>query len=164
MSTNGPMPPHPQQTGQPMHEQYGQQPGFDYGTEPGTPVGPVEAVKRYYGKFVHFTGRASRSEYWWVALYMFLVYMAVLVIGIASLPTGGSEGNDTMAAAFGLLIWLIAVAHALPTIALTVRRLHDAGFSGWTYLINLIPGVGSLIILVFTLMPSSPVGIRFDRR
>ncbi|GAA4769782.1 DUF805 domain-containing protein [Citricoccus nitrophenolicus] len=50
------------------------------------------------------------------------------------------------------------------TVRRPVRRLHDAGFSGWTYLINLIPGVGSLIILVFTLMPSSPAGIRFDRR
>ena len=58
---------------------------------------------------------------------------------------------------------LAFLAIAVPSIAVTVRRLHDAGFSGWLYLVNLVPYVGGLVILVLTILPSKPEGARFDR-
>ena len=45
-----------------------------------------------------------------------------------------------------------------------MRRLHDANYSGWFYLLSLIPGVGGLIILIFMVLPSHPQGARFDAR
>jgi uncharacterized membrane protein YhaH (DUF805 family) len=50
----------------------------------------------------------------------------------------------------------------LPTLALTVRRLHDAGYSGLLALLLLLPCLGSLIILIFALLPSSPAGAKYD--
>ena len=57
-------------------------------------------------------------------------------------------------------VWFLAVI--VPSLALTVRRLHDANFSGWMYLLVLIPFVGGIILLVFTLLDSKPEGQRFD--
>jgi uncharacterized membrane protein YhaH (DUF805 family) len=54
---------------------------------------------------------------------------------------------------FGILI---------PTLAVTVRRLHDAGYSGWLALLLLIPYLGSLIMMIFALLPSSPAGVKYD--
>ena len=50
----------------------------------------------------------------------------------------------------------------VPTIAVTVRRLHDAGQSGWLFLLTLIPWLGGPILLVFTLLPPSPAGAKYD--
>ena len=50
----------------------------------------------------------------------------------------------------------------MPSLALTVRRLHDVNMSGWMVLLGLIPFVGGLIVLIFTLLPSKPEGQRFD--
>jgi uncharacterized membrane protein YhaH (DUF805 family) len=57
---------------------------------------------------------------------------------------------------------LFYFAMIVPTLAVTVRRLHDAGYSGWLVLLNVIPWLGGLILLVFTLMPASPSGARYD--
>ena len=61
-----------------------------------------------------------------------------------------------------MALGLFYVAVIVPTLAVTVRRLHDAGYSGWLVLLNLIPWFGGLILLVFTLMPESPSGARYD--
>ena len=58
---------------------------------------------------------------------------------------------------------LIGVALLVPEIALTVRRLHDANYSGWYYLLGLVPSVGGIIILILTVSASRPEGARFDR-
>lgn len=51
----------------------------------------------------------------------------------------------------------------VPTVAVTVRRLHDAGYSGWLYPLTLIPYLGSFIVMIFCILPSSVAGARFDR-
>ena len=98
-------------------------------------IGFGGAVRRGFVKYARFSGRASRSEYWWWVLFTFLVFLAL-----------------------GLFYFGVIV----PTLAVTVRRLHDAGFSGWLVLLTLIPWLGSLVLLVFALMPSSPNGVRYD--
>ncbi|WP_016995948.1 DUF805 domain-containing protein [Kocuria atrinae] len=62
-----------------------------------------------------------------------------------------------------LLFLVFLLAHIIPSIALAVRRLHDANMSGFLYLLILIPFLGSLILLVFFVLPSNPAGARFDR-
>lgn len=62
---------------------------------------------------------------------------------------------------YGLLP-LFGLAIIVPSIAITVRRLHDPDRSGWWYFISCVPFVGGIILLVFTLMPSDPRGARFD--
>jgi uncharacterized membrane protein YhaH (DUF805 family) len=131
-------------------------------------AGPVVAVGRFYGKYATFSGRASRSEYWWVALYLGLLYTVVLglalFVGNAS-GTVDSLGRLQPGAAFlpfALLFMIVAFGNAVPSIAITVRRLHDADYSGWLYLINFVPYLGSIVLVVLNLMPAKPGGARYD--
>lgn len=127
-----------------------------------------QAVKRFFAKYSTFSGRASRSEFWWVALFEILLNAVFVVLLIVVLLTTG-EQTETGVRGTGpeivvLVIWgIVALALIIPHIAITVRRLHDGNFSGWLYLLNLIPSVGSIIVLVLTLMPSNLEGSRYDR-
>lgn len=165
--------------------QPGGAPGYDrggyqqQGSQPGVPVGPGQAIKRFYKKYAQFSGRASRSEYWWVALFMFLVYGLFMVlintvgsevVSSNSVSTAttfsysvSSEPNG-LGAVLSLLLLVFMLAHVVPSIALAVRRLHDVNMSGFLYLLILIPFLGSLILLVFFVLPPNPAGARFDRR
>ena len=128
-------------------------------------IGFGAAVKRGFTKYATFTGRASRSEYWWWTLFtacgFFGLGLLAFVIGMQTSPDGG-DTPGLPAVPLLILFTIFCLAIVVPTIAVTVRRLHDAGYSGWLYLLTLIPWVGGLILLVFTLMPSSPAGAKYD--
>ena len=144
--------------------QQGGTPSLD---QPHYGIGPVDAVKRVFQKYARFDGRASRSEYWWfalaTALLSVLFFLPFAVIAGQAEATGS---DDVPAGAIVLLILglLVMLALAVPSIAVSVRRLHDGGFSGWLYLLNFVPYVGSLVVLVFMVLPPKPEGARYDRR
>jgi len=123
------------------------------------------AITRGFKKYAKFEGRASRSEYWWWTLFTGLVLTVLgllsLVIGVQTSPDGG-ETPGAPAVPLLVLLGLFYLAVLVPTIALTVRRLHDVGYSGWLVLLALIPSVGGLILLVFAVLPSSPAGAKYD--
>jgi len=131
-------------------------------------IGPVEAVKRFFQKYATFSGRASRSEYWWVALAFGIVYIVVGIIALvvgASTATVQPDGTSEPGGAFAVplvILFLIGLVSLVPSIAISVRRLHDANFSGFLYFIHAVPYIGSFVILVLALMPSNPAGRRFD--
>ena len=95
-------------------------------------------------KYADFSGRASRTEFLYFLL--FLVGVQVLLIIINTLVSGES-GVST----FSYTILLFLLLTIVPSIAVTVRRLHDSGRSGWWQLISLVPFVGVIILLVFVL-------------
>jgi uncharacterized membrane protein YhaH (DUF805 family) len=109
----------------------------------------VKVLKQY----VDFSGRARRREYW-----MFVLVNVVIVIVLSLLDTllgtGGfrtmSGGGSFYAAnSLGLLSGLYSLAVLLPTIAVTVRRLHDTDRTGWWILLGFIPIIGGIVLLVF---------------
>lgn len=127
-----------------------------------------QALSRFFRKYATFSGRASRAEYWWIALVNFVV---LVVSGALALGLGAATGTPSPsggvylgggAAVGGVLggLWFVAVL--IPSLAVTVRRLHDVNLSGWLILLNLVPSVGSLIVFILTLLPPSPLGARFD--
>ncbi len=124
-----------------------------------------EAISRALKKYARFEGRASRGEYWWWTLFITLVLTVLgvlaLVIRVQTSPDGG-ETPGAPAVPLLVLLGLFDLAVLVPTIALTVRRLHDARYSGLLALLALIPSVGGLILLVFTVLPSSPAGAKYD--
>ena len=89
-----------------------------------------EAISTCFKKYVVFDGRASRSEYWWFALFTWLVNIALRFV----IPA---------------LAGLFALAVLLPSLAVGARRLHDTNRSAWFLLLWLIPIVGWIILLVF---------------
>ena len=97
--------------------------------------------------YANLNGRASRSEYWWFVLFNFIVNIVTFVIDL----TLGSMITYDMGYV-GLIAFL---ALLLPSISVSVRRLHDIGKSGWWILLAIIPIVnfiGIFVIIVFTIM------------
>ena len=101
-------------------------------------VNPIEAVKLYFVRYVDFSGRSRRSEYWWSYLFI-------------SMIAGG-----IITAILGELSWIWSLAILLPSLAISVRRLHDIGKSGWWMLINFIPLVGQIIFIIWCAKDSGP--------
>lgn len=94
-------------------------------------------------KYFKISGRATSAEYWEFQLFILLV---VLGLGIIAAVT---EWN--------FILILAAIFYALviiPSFCAQIRRLHDAGFSGWFVLLPLIPYVGGIALLVMTLLKS----------
>ena len=97
--------------------------------------------------YAKLNGRASRSEYWWFVLFNFIVNIVTFVIDL----TLGSMITYDMGYV-GLIAFL---ALLLPTVSVSVRRLHDIGKSGWWILLAIIPidnFIGIFVIIVFTIM------------
>lgn len=93
-------------------------------------------------KYVEFTGRARRKEYWMFVLISFLISIAISLIGhVVGIP---------------LLSYVYALAVLLPSLSVAVRRLHDTSHSGWWFLIVLIPLVGAVVLIVFLATDSMP--------
>jgi uncharacterized membrane protein YhaH (DUF805 family) len=102
-----------------------------------------EAIRDGFSKYVTFSGRSSRSAYWWWYLFTLLVSGAAWLIDVA-------VGTWFVIGGLASLILF------LPTLAVTVRRFHDAGHSGWWVLTWIIPLVGFIVWLIFALTPSKP--------
>ena len=113
----------------------------------------LQAIRRYYAGYAQFSGRASRADFWLAALYVWLLQAAVRFVSTAlDVFVLGSPDLSLRDAA----VLLVGITHALPSLALLARRLHDAGFSrAWLFL-GLVPFVGPLTLLVFALQPSAP--------
>lgn len=166
MSYNQPPPPPPPGGQPPYGTPGGQQPpqGAPVSGDPGTldlpyyGIGFGDAVKRAFQKYTRFDGRASRSEYWWFYLGTSLIGLVLYI----PMTIGAGAESTAMVAIFGLLLFVYGIAIIIPSIAAAVRRLHDAGFSGWLFLLALVPCV-SLVLIVLLVMPSKPEGAKYDR-
>lgn len=93
-----------------------------------------------FNSYAGFGGRSSRSEFWWWMLFTFIVGCVCSFISVMA---------DTT-----VISGLVSLAFLLPNIAISVRRLHDIGKSGWWYLLNLIPIIGSIVLIVWYCQPS----------
>jgi uncharacterized membrane protein YhaH (DUF805 family) len=112
----------------------------------------INSYKAFWTNYFNFKERASRSEYWWAALVNGIIS---LVLNITYVVSTTIPFSAFLAMLFGLVI-------VIPSLSLTVRRLHDTNKSGWFFLIVFIPVIGSLVILIFTLLPSVDVNNRYD--
>ena len=102
------------------------------------------AVKQ---KYADFTGRATRSEYWYFVLF-YLLLSAGLMFVDALLGWFNSELG------IGVLSGIYTLALMIPSLSVTVRRLHDTGRSAWWLLLGLVPIIGGIVLLVFFVQDS----------
>lgn len=105
-----------------------------------------EAIQMGFQKYASFAGRSSRSEYWWWALFAFIV-------GLCAGLIGGFLGD--------WFTYLVSLAMFIPGLSVCCRRLHDIGkAAGWIF-IGLVPVVGAILLLIWMLKESEPMANRF---
>jgi uncharacterized membrane protein YhaH (DUF805 family) len=105
----------------------------------------LEVLKKY----AVFSGRARRKEYWYFVLFNIII--SVVLVMIDSM-TGSFSAEGGM----GLLSGIYTLAVLIPSVAVSVRRLHDTNRTGWWLLISLVPLIGGLVLLVFLVFDSEP--------
>lgn len=117
-----------------------------------------QAWRRFVTKYFVFSGRASRSEFWWWMLAFVVVSVALSLTNKAAVgpaPTGPDAVlHYTVQTSVLSTAW--SVINFVGAAALTVRRLHDTGRSGWWWFIQLIPVIGSIVMVVLVLLPTRP--------
>lgn len=142
-----------------------------------TPEGSGTGLFDYFWRgmtvnYANFQGRARRKEYWGFALFSYLGLIALTLAAVAlDSSLGNLDGSNAIPLATILVGVVFVLASIIPWIAMSVRRQHDIGLSGWFYLVIFIPSIGTLILLVFALIPSqkrenkwgpAPAGIPAD--
>lgn len=126
-------------------------------------MGFGEAIASVYRNYANFRGRARRSEYWFFALFWVIVVLGLCVVYVLLATTGsrdmqlpepgyGHSGAEFLQMGFvGLALLVLLLGNIIPSLAVSVRRLHDLNASGWWLLlfmvVGLIPLIGSLVTL-----------------
>ncbi len=105
----------------------------------------IEVLKKY----VVFNGRARRKEYWYFVLFNMLIGIAVSIIDCIT-------GTFNPQVGAGILGGLYSLAVLLPSIAVSVRRLHDTNRCGWWLFIAFVPIIGAIVLIVFFVSDSNP--------
>ncbi|WP_075291052.1 DUF805 domain-containing protein [Pararhizobium arenae] len=94
-----------------------------------------DAASTAFSKYAVFSGRASRSEFWWFTLFNFLVNIVASLVDLLI-------GTEFISAISALVL-------LLPALAVGVRRLHDTDRSGWWILLGLVPLIGIIVLIVW---------------
>lgn len=110
-----------------------------------------QAISNGFNKFFNATGRASRSEFWWWYLFIFLISIAIgFIIGLISVHNAYDASVES---AIGRLIELPFV---ISLICAAIRRLHDIGKSGWNYCWAFLPIIGTIYLIILWCRASEP--------
>lgn len=140
-----------------------------------------QAVRRFFKGYAKFSGRASRSEYWWAYLFQGLIVLVAMIpyfIGFfmiaggaasaasSSYSSSGSSAGGGVAGTGvvlvflgGILLLIVGLGLIVPQYAIGWRRMHDAGFAGPMYLLTLVAGI---ITVILACLPSKPEGMQYD--
>lgn len=177
--------------GPPMHSPYpGYPPNPGYGPSPYGQPGPQgpsqygmpgpwyrpyvprpyltlpQSIRSVWSQYAGFRGRAGRSEYWWWQLFMTLVMIGLGVLALLIVAVGSTARAPSTMEGELFLCWLIMIAFVvatfIPNLALNWRRVQDAGMPGALSLLSFVPYVGSLVMFIFALLPSSPEGMKYE--
>lgn len=127
------------------------------------------SVKHVLTNYATFRGRASRSEFWWFQLFVFIVGMILIIVDSATGLTVGASSEDfvigdtvvpLVSSGVGILSTIFSLAILLPSLAVGVRRLHDSNKSGWLMLLGYVLicacGIGLILLIVLYLLKSTP--------
>jgi uncharacterized membrane protein YhaH (DUF805 family) len=118
--------------------------------------GALETLRRWR----EYGGRARRTEYWMFVLWSYIA-IVILFIGYAGLTAAmGAPEGGAVHILFFVLFFLFWVSITAAQLAVSVRRLHDAGFSGWWLLMLALPPL-SIVLLIFFCLDSQPGENRF---
>ncbi len=110
-----------------------------------------DAVRSVLSQYVGFSGRALRSEYWYWVLFTVLLSIVTSIIDVALFPFEDSSPLNS----------ITNLALLLPGLAVSVRRLHDVGRSGWWVLLALVPLIGWIVLVIWAATKGDAAANRF---
>lgn len=113
----------------------------------------INAYKSFFKGYVDFAGRSTRSEYWWVWLGNMILYIPFFLSYGNALANSRNESALITLGFIAIIYFIFGLAIFLPSLALMVRRLRDAGFHWALIFIVFIP-LGSIVLLVLLAMPT----------
>ena len=119
----------------------------------------INAYKNFFKGYVDFTGRSTRSEYWWIWLGNMILLVPFYSVYFKALANPRNEAALMALGGIAIIYMIFGIALFLPGLALTVRRLRDAGFHWALVFIIFIPMVGPLALLVLLAMPTKQVEV-----
>ena len=115
-------------------------------------MGFGQAVKSFWSHYATFKGRARRSEYWFIQLFLVVTNLGAAVIDFVLMDGDIERFIANGGGGIVGLVWILATI--VPALAVLVRRLHDTGKSGWWVLLGFVPLAGGIVLLVFTVQQS----------
>lgn len=121
-------------------------------------MGFGDAVRTCWKKYGDFDGRAERSEFWWWVLFVAIVQVVASIVLTLILVLFQNVGFLQWLSV--LVFMVVVLAFILPSIAVSVRRLHDRDLSGWWYLLGLVP-FGNIVLFVWYVLPGTVGPNRF---
>jgi uncharacterized membrane protein YhaH (DUF805 family) len=108
-------------------------------------------------KYFVFNGRARRKEYWmFVLFYIIFGAVAAVLDNLLGTTMESNVGGQIIKSPVGYITNLYSLAMLIPSLAVSVRRLHDTSRTGWWILINLIPIIGQIWYLILMVLDSQP--------
>jgi uncharacterized membrane protein YhaH (DUF805 family) len=113
----------------------------------------TDAMRRY----VDFSGRSNRPQYWLFVLVYLIIYIVACVIDAFALGVTPGQG-------FGIVTGIVGLVHLIPSLAVSVRRLHDTDRSGWWLLLIFVPLIGAIWLIVLYCFAGTPGANRFGPR
>jgi TPR repeat protein len=115
-------------------------------------IGLFYFLNLFFNKYADFSGRARRRELWWAYLW-YSVFQLSMLLGWDSYWKSSNEAEFAAALAISIFVALISIT---PLIALTIKRFHDVGLSGWWWLLTLLPILGGVFLLIVLLLKGQP--------
>ena len=117
----------------------------------------IQAYKNFLKGYVDFTGRATRSEYWWVWLMNHILFLPLYIFWFQMALNDAEETDPILGVAIISIYMILAIVLFIPSLAVKVRRLRDAGLH-WAFIfLHFVPMVGRLALLVLLAMPTKEV-------
>lgn len=114
----------------------------------------INAYKNFFKGYVDFAGRSTRSDYWWVFLGNMILCIPFYLSYGNALANSRNEGALITLGFIAIIYFIFGLALFLPSLALMVRRLRDAGFHWALIFVGFVPFVGSIALLVLLAMPT----------
>ena len=119
----------------------------------------INAYKNFFKGYVDLTGRSTRSEYWWIWLGNMILYIPFFFAYGNAIANPRNESALVALGGIAIIYMIFGLALFLPGLALTVRRLRDAGFHWALIFVIFIPMVGPLALLALLAMPTKRVEV-----
>ena len=123
----------------------------------------IKAYKNFFKGYADFTGRATRSDFWWVWLMNSILFLPLYIFWFQMALNDTEETDPILGVAIISVYMILAIVLFTPSLAVKVRRLRDAGFH-WAFIFLHFVPMGGIALLVLLAMPTKEVGkVPIDR-